>query len=129
VSYLDGDYPYRANQSASGRPLRLGGKVYPRGIGVHSYSSLKYALDGKFKTFAATLGIDSAVGAHGSVIFRVLGDDKLLFESPVARGGDDPLELSLDVSQVGVLRLEVDYADYGDIADHADWANAHLLRP
>jgi hypothetical protein len=27
-----------------------------------------------------------------------------------------------------LLRLEVDYADAGDVADHADWADARLLR-
>jgi hypothetical protein len=129
VPYLDGDYPLRLNQSVGGRELRIAGKSFRRGLGVHSRSSLKYALDGNFKTFAAVLGIDSEVGSHGSVVFRVFGDDRLLFESPVVRGGDVPLELSLDVSRVLVLRLEVDFADNGDIADHADWADAHLLRP
>ena len=57
------------------------------------------------------------------------GDDKLLFQSPIVRGGDDPLDLSLDVSSMLALRLEADYADNGDVADHADWADARLLRP
>jgi hypothetical protein len=129
IPYLDGEYPFRANQTVAGRPLRLAGKTYRRGLGVHSRSLLRYALDGNFKTFAAVLGLDSEVGSHGSVIFRVFGDDKQLFESPVVRGGDDPIEISLDVSRVIALRLEVDYADNGDIADHADWADARLLRP
>jgi NPCBM/NEW2 domain len=129
IPYLDGEYPHRANQTVGGRPLRLAGKTFRRGLGVHSRSLLKYTLDGKFKTFASTLGVDSEVGSHGSVVFRVYGDDKVLFESPVVHGGDDPIEISLDVSGVIALRLEVDYADNGDVADHADWADARLLRP
>ncbi len=127
--YIEGEYPHRLNQSVGGRPIRLAGKSYRRGIGVHARSSIAFTLEGKFKTFAATLGVDSEVGAHGSVLFRVYGDEKRLFESQVVRGGDDPIEISLDVNNVHSLRLEVDYADNGDVADPADWADARLLRP
>jgi hypothetical protein len=39
-----------------------------------------------------------------------------------------PVEINVDVKRVLILRLEVDYADAGDVADHADWADARLLR-
>jgi hypothetical protein len=129
IPYLDGSYTLGLDRSATGRPLRLSGKGYSRGLGSHSRSDLTYALDGGFQTFAATLGIDDAVGPAGSVIFRVYGDDKPLFESPVVRGGDTPIDLKLPVKGVLLLRLEVDYADGGDAADLADWADARLLRP
>lgn len=129
VPYLDGSFTLGKDVSAGGRPLRLSGKAFSRGLGTHSRSDVTYALDGGFQTFAATLGIDDAVGAAGSVIFRVYGDDKPLFESPVVRGGDTPIELKLPVKGVLLLRLEVDYADGGDAADQADWADARLLRP
>jgi hypothetical protein len=103
--------------------------VYRRGLGTHSKSDLTYTLDGGYASFAATLGVDDAVGSAGSVIYRVYGDEKLLYESPVVRGGDAPLEMKVDVKRVLLLRLEVDYADGGDVADHADWAEARLLRP
>ena len=129
IPYLDGSFPFRVNQSVAGRPLRLAGRVYRRGLGTHSKSDLTYTLDGGYASFAATLGIDDAVGSAGSVIYRVYGDEKLLYESPVVRGGDIPLDVKVDVKRVLLLRLEVDYADGGDVADHADWADARLLRP
>jgi len=129
VPYLDGSFSLGRDRSAGGRPLRLAGKQFARGLGSHSRSDVTYALDGGFQTFAATLGIDDAVGAAGSVIFRVFGDDKPLYESPVVRGGDTPIGLKLPVKGVLLLRLEVDYADGGDTADQADWADARLLRP
>lgn len=129
VPYLDGSFTLGRDRSVGGRPLRLAGKAYARGLGAHSRSDVTYALDGGFQTFAATLGIDDAVGAAGSVIFRIFGDDKPLFESPVVRGGDKPIELKLPVKGILLLRLEVDYADGGDTADQADWADARLLRP
>jgi NPCBM/NEW2 domain-containing protein len=128
IPYLDGSFPFRVDRSVSGRPIRLGGKTYRRGLGVHSRSELTYTLDGGYQTFAALLGVDDAVGGQGSVVFRVFGDEKPLYESPVISGGDPPAEIKLNVRGVLLLRLEVDYADNGDVADHADWADARLLR-
>jgi hypothetical protein len=95
---------------------------------MHSRADVTYNLEGKYATFQSTVGVDDAVGSEGSVVFRVYGDEKLLYEGPVARGGDKPAELKLDVKRVLLLRLEVDYADAGDVADHANWADARLLR-
>jgi hypothetical protein len=116
------------DRTVTGRPLRLRGKTYSRGLGTHSRCEVTYALDGGYQTFSSTLGIDDAVGPEGSVIYRVYGDDKPLFESPIVRGGDDPLEMKVNVKGVLLLRIEVDYADDGDAADLADWAEARLLR-
>jgi hypothetical protein len=129
VPYLDETFPHRSDLSVSGRPLKLAGKRYARGLGVHSKSELTYALDGGYQTFQALLGIDDAVGAQGSVIFRLYGDEKLLYESPVIRGGDAGVDIKVPMKGVLLLRLVVDYADNGDVADHADWADARLLRP
>lgn len=128
IPYLEGTHPFQIDRAVSGRPLRLGGKVYRRGVGVHSRSELTYALDGGYQFFTSMLGLDDAVGAQGSVIYRVYGDDKLLFESPILRGGDTPAEIKVPIKGVLLLRLEVDYADNGDAADHANWADARLVR-
>ena len=106
--------------------LRLRGKAFSRGLGVHSRSVLTYTLDGGYESLRATGGVDDSVGPQGSVIYRVYGDDKLLYESPVQRGGDEPLEIQVPIKGVLLLRLEVDFADNGDAADHANWAAARL---
>jgi hypothetical protein len=126
--FLDRTFPIRADSAVSGRPLRLRGRTYVRGLGVHSRTEVTYQLDGTFRTFAATLGVDDAVGSQGSVVYRVFGDEKLLFESPVLRGGGVPHDLKLEIRKVLLLRLEVDFADGGDAGDHADWADARLLK-
>jgi hypothetical protein len=127
--FLDGGFSFRQDRSSSGRPLRLGGKTYARGLGTHSRTELTYALDGGFESFSATLGVDDAVGGSGSVVYRVYGDNRVIFESPVIRGGDVPVEIKLPIKGVLLLRLEVDFADGGDAADQANWADARLLRP
>lgn len=126
--YLDAAQPYRVDRAVSGKPMRLAGKLYSRGLGVRSRTDMTYALDGGYQTFTSMVGLDDTVAGAGSVIFRVYGDDKVLFESPILRGGDAPIEVKVPLKGVLLLRLEVDYGDNGDAADHADWADARLLR-
>ncbi len=126
--YLDGSFPVRRDLAVSGRPLRLGGRTYSRGLGMHSRTEATYSLDGKYAQFASLVGMDDAVADQGSVVFRVYGDEKLLYQSSIVRGGETPIEVKVDVKRVLLLRLEVDFADQGDVADHANWADARLLK-
>lgn len=129
TSYLEGPPPViRTDRSAADRPIRLRGRTFGRGLGMRSKSEVTYNLDAPHQTFAATVGLDDAVGDRGSVIFRVFGDERLLVETPVVRGGNPPIDLKVDIRKVLVLRLEVDFADDGDLADQADWADARLMR-
>jgi hypothetical protein len=77
--------------------------------------------------FEAEVGIDDSTGGRGSVQFRVLVDGREKFASPIVRGGDAPLSVSVDVTGGEKLELVVDHADRGDVLDHADWLNARLV--
>jgi len=127
-SLLEVDWPVRAGRNVVGGPLKLDGKTYERGLGVHAVTTLTYKLDEDFERFRAMVGVDDGVAPHGSVVFRVLGDGRKLFESGVLRGGRPPVEVSVDVSGVKVLTLQADAADEFDVSDHADWAEARLIR-
>lgn len=126
--YIDGTRPTRRDLAVNGQPLRLGARTYSRGLGVHSRTELTYVLGGDYGSFSALLGIDDSVGAAGSVIFRIYGDDRLLHETPMIRGGDKPVPVKLKMDGVLLLRLETDFGDEGDAADVADWIEARLLR-
>jgi len=45
------------------KPITLGGKVYPKGLGTHAPSEIVYNLDGKYATFTADVGIDDETRA------------------------------------------------------------------
>jgi len=121
--------PHRRNRNCKGEVLSLGGNHYSWGLGVHADSELSYAIGGRFKTFAATVGIDDKVGAQGSVVFALLGDAKLLAKTDVLRGGDKaPKELSVPVAGVNTLTLQVSSAGDMDLGDCANWADARLIR-
>lgn len=121
-------FPYRKDLSVSGDPLRLGGRTYRRGLGVHSRCALEYVLGGRYRSFAAVIGIDDSAGGRGSVTFRVLADGKELFKREKT-GASKPEPISLPMDGVERLRLEVDFgADGLDVGDHADWADARVSR-
>ena len=118
------------NLSVDRAPLKIGDKSYARGIGTHASMSSVYRLDKKGVRFEADVGIDAEVlpkGAeHAAVVFRVWGDDTLLFDSGVMRAKDAAKHVSVDLSGVEMVELEVD--DYGATTyDHADWADAYMV--
>lgn len=121
-------WPFRVDMNITGGAIRMSGMTYSRGIGVHAYQLLRYDLSGHYERFSAVVGVDDSVGGHGSVVFRVLADDRLLFESRTLRGGDAPQAVAIDISGASVLTLECDTADELDLSDHANWANAVLIR-
>ncbi len=79
-----------------------------------------------FRRFAAEVGIDDSTANRGSVIFRVLVNGQERFTSPILRGGDAPVPVLVDIRGAKKLELLVDYADHGDVLDHADWLDARL---
>ncbi len=163
--FLDLPWPYRPDRNVTGGMLRCGGRLFMKGIGVHSAARLVYDLSrgpqagaeegsrfkvqgsrflspeipkslnpqipkppNHFRRFQSLIGIDDSTAGRGSVIFRVLVDGQERFASPILRGGDAPLPVSVDLRGAKKLELLVDYADRADVLDHADWLDARLTR-
>jgi len=117
----------RKRTSIMGTPMLIGGQRFTRGIGAHAASRVVYDLPEGYSTFAAEIGCDCEVQA-GTVIFVIEGDGKELYRSQVLRCGDAPVEVRVPISGVKRLVLIAEDAGDGISADHADWANARLLR-
>lgn len=127
-SLIGGDWPAQRNANVTGGPLRIGGRSYENGWGVHATSRLVFDLKGDYERFVCDAGVDASVGMRGSVVFRVIADDDVLFESDVMQGGQAAQKIKVDLGSAKQLILECDRADGLDISDHADWANAYLVR-
>ena len=130
--------PFRQDSNVLGNPLKMGGKTYPKGLGVHAYSRLDYDIAKGFKKFQATIGLDdsarpvsqpAAEKSTGAVVFRVLLDGKLLKEKPM-RFSDSPLDLDLDIAGGSLLSLEVDFGgkDSSAALDRANWCGARVIK-
>ncbi len=57
--------------SVDGRPLRLAGRTFARGLGAHAGSRVVYRVPAGAARFQAWVGVDDEVGEHGSVRFLV----------------------------------------------------------
>jgi len=140
-------WPHRPDRNVDGGLLRCGGRFYRKGIGVHASSRLVFNIsplplkEGQVPPsppplfpkgerrpvrFSAQVGIDDSTEGGGSVVFRVLVDGQERYCSPVVRGGDAPLPVSVALGGAGRLELRVDCADRADVLDHADWLDARL---
>jgi len=128
VPFLDLSWPYRTDRNVSGGLLRSGGRLYLKGLGMHSAARLTYLLDGPYRRFQAELGIDDDTNGGGSVRFRVFVDGQQKHVSDTIRGGTPPVPVSVDLGGAKRLDLVVDFADRADEQDHADWLNARLVR-
>ncbi len=112
-----------------GRVLTINGVQYPKGLGVHALSELRYALDGQYDRFQADVGVDDEVGARGSVVFQVLADGEQLYDSGMVYGYQPAKQVNLNVAGKRELRLLVLTGNGNREQDHADWAAARLIRP
>ncbi len=132
----------QANRSVDGNPIRIGGKEYASGVGTRATSVLFVNLGGGTVRFSAMVGVDDnpipdqparagqpPAAAAGPppppIVFRVLGDGRVLQVSkPVVRG--DAAELmNVDVSGIRTLVLQVKPVD-GSRAVAANWADARF---
>jgi alpha-galactosidase len=112
--------------ASDGHPLTLAGRSYAKGLGVHAPADIRFDLGGNCTAFAADVGLDAEVGAHGAASFQVWADGTLIYDSGVLTGGMPPTPVYLDVTGIHELGLVVvpggETTDYG----HADWAGARL---
>jgi hypothetical protein len=133
VPYLDQEWPYRLDRTLSSGRLRHGGRLWLKGVAMHSSSRLAIETSGIYEEFQAEVGIDESAGRQGSVVFRVYVQDssggwRKAYESGVVRGGDARVPVRVNVAGAPRLALIVDFADRGDQWDHALWLNARLVK-
>lgn len=99
---------------------------YRTGIGTHSPSFMNYDIGGHFKKFTTDYGIDTEAGGKGTAIFKIYGDDTLLFTSEKIGRYDNPRHAEVDVTGVKKLGLVTTDAGDGKDDDHTDWLNPKL---
>jgi alpha-galactosidase len=113
------------NVSCQGNPIILNGVKYEQGFGTHANSSLLVKLGRKTAAFHAVVGIDDEEkDQKGSVVFRILGDRKVLWESGTLVSGGKTETVDISTKGIDTLLLTVDGTGDGISYDHADWADA-----
>lgn len=99
--------------------LTLRGKFFDKGLYAHAASRYAYALDGRWQTFSATIGIRDGAHAMGSAVFVVRGDGRELYRSPALRVSSPAETVKLSIAGVKQLELIAEGAE-GHV--HHAWA-------
>lgn len=120
----------RRDMAIQGRTrLRMRGKEYTKGLCVHSRTEIAWALDQKYESLDAIVGIDDEVafqdGGTHAVRLIIQGDDKVLVDRLVS-GKEQPQPLSLPLAGVSTMTVIVDYGDADSICDWLDFGDARL---
>jgi hypothetical protein len=113
--------------AGDGKPLTLKAVKYAKGVGVHAHSEIKVALNGAHTAFVSDIGVDDGAGPAASVIFRVYGDNELLYSSGTLTRSSPTKRIDVDVTGKSRLRLVVSPTADGNGSDHANWAGARLV--
>jgi alpha-galactosidase len=118
-------------RSCMDTPLRIGSRDFEHGLGTHAFSEIRVAVPkgaGEFKAFA---GIDNnydTQGSKGSAEFIVELDGKEAARTPVLRGSDAGVAVSVAVDDTArELVLKVTDGGDGPGCDQADWADAQFV--
>lgn len=130
----------KLDKGYTGQPISLAGRKFEKGLTTHAAtkeeggpSRVVYALVGPYKAakrFRAWIGVDDSGGKEGSCAFIVevhrAGQWAKVFESPVLRQGQAPVEINVDISGADQLRLTATDGGDGYSSDHATWADAMI---
>jgi alpha-galactosidase len=112
--------------AGDGAPLRMRGRAYSDGLGVHPPSLVRFRLGGRCSRFTAQVGIDDESLGRGTAVFQVWSDGEKLFDSGIVSGETPPREVDVQLEGRMDLRLFVGTTGDGYAQDHADWAEARL---
>ena len=133
VPYLEIPWPYQRDRNLAGEPLRVGGKMYLKGIAMHSAARLTYRPRRHLSPLRrrrspSTIRPAIAAACRLPSICSATANGRRRSQSGVVRGGAHRKRVSVDLSGAAAMTLTVDYADRGDELDHADWLDARLVK-
>ena len=111
-----------------GTTMMINGVSFSKGLGVHAYSEVLYDLNGLYTSFETSMGVDDETCNDGSVVFNIYLDDILTYQSPLLTQADNALFVEIDVTGKNQLKLIVTDGNGSVTCDHADWAEARLIR-
>jgi len=113
------------DRSVEGNPLSIGGKSYTTGLGAHAVAEIPVSVPAGVVRLTGAVGVDDGAGAgKGSVKFRIVSGNAILWESPVLKCGDPAVafEVAAPATRHRKLYLQADKVE-DDSYDHADWVD------
>lgn len=125
--YLEGQRTITNDRCIAQSPLSLRGREFTTGVSMQSRAAVTYRVEPGDSLFRATIGIDDASEGSGSARFAVRVDNRVVWESEELTGRSPAVRLpSISLDGAKTLMLFVDFGEYGDAGDLADWCDASI---
>jgi len=130
-SFLSERYEWVADRNVTEGQIVLrtkdGLSHFDKGVGLHSQCKLVYALDGKYRTFEAMIGLDEMLGKNGDAEVRILVDGKETGAGRRLTHDGESWRVRMDVRNTQELTIEVNWGDGGHVGDAVDLGDARLI--
>jgi S1-C subfamily serine protease len=113
--------------------IHVGGKEYPKALGMHppnapEYAAAKFRLGKQAALFRARVALDDACGfVFDGAYFEVWGDGKKLWETQIIQKPKTVVNCEVKVTDVDVLELRV-RAHQNHIGLHSVWLDPRILK-
>ena len=102
---------------------------FEKGLGAHADSEIVYQVNGEYDLFEAFIGLDGAVRKEhfADATFKVLADDKVIYESGIFSNRTEMEHIILDIK--GANKVTLITSSNGDKDyDHTVWADAKFAK-
>lgn len=109
VPFFDEPFDLRVGRTVVGGPLRLGGRSYASGLGLHARCILRYELGGAYRLLTALAGIDDSVRAGGALL-TISVDGKPVVEAMRLDRAQAPRAVRVDLAAASTMTILVDFA-------------------
>ncbi len=122
-------WPWQADRNALGKPMRVAGRSFEHGLGVHSECTLQYALNGQYESFVTQFGVDDDSGPYANVDVEIRVDGQSRFAQKGVERGRLHGPVQVDLKGARALELHVGFGANGAIQDRFNWIEPGLVRP
>ena len=118
------------NRTVDNKLLSIAGEVFESGVGVHARSLIGLKAPADSVSFVGSVGVADEEGSeqHGSVVFEIRVNSKILFTSPVMRSQQRAMPFLIAVRPGDEIQLLAYDAGDGKDYDHACWLNPKFIR-
>lgn len=129
ISSTNGYGPVRIDKNTDGGTITLNGVTFEKGFGIQTNSEIIIDIPSNyFQTLTGTVGIDDAITANcGDIIFRIYGDNTLLYTSPTMTPLSTNENFTVNLENYSHIKLVADKINV-DFCDRGDWADMKLIR-
>ncbi len=121
-------WEYAVDRNVLGGPIEVDGQRFDHGVGVHSRSRLIYDLQGTYREFVTSFGIDDDSGPHADVSVSIFVDGQRGLTQEHVRRGKLYGPVRIDTQRANRIELVVDFGENGYIQDRFNWVEAALIR-